>query len=40
VDALCPEGNSLSGEEISEKGKRLRRLLETIDAEAEKRLRL
>jgi len=39
VDALCPEGNSLGGEEISEKGKRLRRLLDTIDAEAGKRLR-
>jgi hypothetical protein len=39
VDTLCPEGNSLSNDEISEKGRRLRRLLETIDAEARKRLR-
>ena len=39
VDTLCPEGNSLSDDEISEKGKRLRRLLSTIDSEAKKRLR-
>lgn len=39
VDSLCPEGESLSDEEIAEKGKRLRSLLGTIDAEAEKRLR-
>ena len=39
VDSLCPERDSLSNDEVSEKGKRLRRLLETIDAEAEKRLR-
>jgi len=39
VDTLCPEGNSLSDDEISEKGKRLRRLLSTTDSEAKKRLR-
>lgn len=38
VDTLCPEGDSLSDQEISEKGRRLKRLLDTIDAEAEKRL--
>jgi len=39
VDALCPEGDSLSEEEIAVKGRRLRQLLRTIDAEAERRLR-
>lgn len=36
LDDLCPEGRSLSAEEREEKGRRLKRLLETIDAEAAK----
>jgi Fe-S-cluster containining protein len=34
LDSLCPEGNTLSDQEVLEKGRRLKRLLETIDAEA------
>ncbi|MCG7845374.1 MAG: YkgJ family cysteine cluster protein [Methanomassiliicoccales archaeon] len=34
VDELCPEWRSLSSEEMAERGKRLRKLLDTIDAEA------
>lgn len=37
VDDLCPERDSLSADELAEKGRRLRRLLETIDAEAARR---
>lgn len=38
LDDLCPEGQSLSEEEREEKGRRLKRLLDTIDAEAEREL--
>lgn len=34
IDSLCPEGDSLTQEEIESKGKRLRSLLETIENEA------
>ncbi len=34
VDELCPEGNSISKQELAEKASRLRRLLRTIDSEA------
>ncbi len=37
IDPFCPEGGSLSDQEISEKGRRLKRLLDTIDAESERR---
>lgn len=37
IDDLCPEGRTLTKEEVREKGERLRRLLDTIDAEAIKR---
>lgn len=37
IDDLCPEGRTLTKEEVQEKGQRLRRLLDTIDAEAIKR---
>lgn len=37
IDELCPEGDSLTEQEIMEKGRRLRRLLSTIDAEADRR---
>ncbi|MHC1709339.1 MAG: YkgJ family cysteine cluster protein [Methanomassiliicoccales archaeon] len=37
VDTLCPEGGSLTEQEVVEKGRRLKRLLDTIDAEAAKR---
>lgn len=37
IDDLCPEGDSLSDQEIAEKGRRLKRLLDTIDAEAKRR---
>ncbi len=36
IDALCPEGATISKEELEEKGRRLRRLLITIDSEASK----
>lgn len=39
IDEICPEGDSLTDQEIGEKAGRLKRLLETIDAEAAKRLR-
>lgn len=39
IDSLCPEGDSLSAQEIKEKGKRLRCLLATIDSEARGRIR-
>jgi hypothetical protein len=34
IDELCPEWRTVSSKEMSEKGRRLRRLLDTIDAEA------
>jgi Fe-S-cluster containining protein len=34
VDELCPEWRSISPEEKAERGKRLRKLLDTIDTEA------
>lgn len=34
IDELCPEGDTLTRDEVQEKGMRLRRLLDTIDAEA------
>ncbi|TFG55086.1 MAG: YkgJ family cysteine cluster protein [Methanomassiliicoccus sp.] len=34
IDELCPEGGTLTRDEVQEKGRRLRRLLDTIDAEA------
>jgi hypothetical protein len=37
VDTLCPEKDTLSHQEIAEKGERLKRLLDTIDAEAQRR---
>lgn len=36
VDELCPEAETLTDEEISRNGNRLRRLLETISSEAER----
>jgi len=34
VDELCPEANTVTREEIERNGRRLRRLLDTIDNEA------
>lgn len=38
VDEICPEGATLTREEIKDKAARLRRLLATIDSEARKNL--
>jgi hypothetical protein len=35
LDVLCPEVASMSDEEVAEKGRKLRRLLNTIDAEVD-----
>ncbi|MBI0583506.1 MAG: YkgJ family cysteine cluster protein [Methanomassiliicoccus sp.] len=37
IDGLCPEAGSIDGKELQLKGKRLRMLLATIDAEARRR---
>ncbi len=37
IDAICPEAQSLDGRELQLKGRRLRMLLATIDAEAKRR---
>jgi Fe-S-cluster containining protein len=37
VDSICPNRNSVTEKEKTKKGKKVLRLLETIDAEAEKR---
>ena len=37
VDELCPEWRTVPSAEVAEKGRRLRRLLNTIDAEAARR---
>lgn len=37
IDALCPEGQSIDRKELHLKGRRLKTLLATIDAEASKR---
>jgi len=37
IDPLCPEATSLDGRELQLKGRRLKMLLATIDAEASKR---
>ncbi len=34
LDDICPQGGSMSEEEMAEKGRKLKRLLDTIDAEA------
>lgn len=34
IDSLCPEGDTLTRREIESKGRRLRRLLDTIDRES------
>lgn len=39
VDEICPEGATLTREEIKEKSSQLRRLLDTIDSEARKNVR-
>jgi Fe-S-cluster containining protein len=39
IDALCPEARSIDGKELQLKGKRLKMLLATIDAEAARRRR-
>ncbi|NLX48197.1 MAG: YkgJ family cysteine cluster protein [Euryarchaeota archaeon] len=39
IDDVCPEGESISHEELVEKAARLRKLLRTIDAEAAVRRR-
>lgn len=36
IDGICPEGATLTKEEVREKAARLRRLLDTIDSEARK----
>ncbi|WP_019176542.1 YkgJ family cysteine cluster protein [Methanomassiliicoccus luminyensis] len=36
IDALCPEGDTLTHQELKLKGKRLKALIATIDAEAKK----
>jgi len=38
IDEICPEGATLTKEEVREKAVRLRRLLDTIDSEARKNL--
>ncbi len=38
IDELCPEVSTLSSEEVAEKRRRLRKLLNTIDAEAASKL--
>ena len=37
LDALCPEAGSITDQELQLKGKRLRMLVNTIDAEAKRR---
>jgi len=37
IDELCPEGGTLTPDEVQEKGRRLHRLLDTIDAEAKRK---
>ncbi len=37
VDELCPRAGTLSSQELADRGKRLRSLLNTIDREAERR---
>jgi len=37
IDDICPARNSLSGKQKAKKGKKVLKLLERIDAEAEKR---
>lgn len=37
VDDLCPQGRSITAQELELKGKRLRALIRTIDEEARKR---
>lgn len=39
IDALCPEARTIDTKELQLKGRRLRMLLATIDAEATKRAR-
>jgi Fe-S-cluster containining protein len=39
IDALCPEARSIDGKELQLRGKRLKMLLATIDAEAARRRR-
>jgi len=37
VDELCPQVGTITAEELERKGKRLRALLRTIDAQAARR---
>jgi uncharacterized protein len=37
IDALCPEGKSITRQELQIRGKRLKLLVDTIDAESQRR---